>query len=94
MNEEIMENEIVETEGMDTITESENSGNGIFVKLLISTVIVGAGVAAVLYKNRAKIEERKIEKLRKKGYVIYGPEDRIPENYVPDDIDETEEGED
>jgi hypothetical protein len=70
MTNEIMNNEIIETEEMGIQETPESSGSGIVGKLAVGAVIVGAGVAAFLYKTRAKREERKIEKLRKKGYVI------------------------
>ena len=34
-------------------------------------MVVGAGaIGTFVYKNRAKLEERRINKLRKKGYII------------------------
>lgn len=70
MTNEIMNNEIIETEEMGIQETPESSGNGIVGKLAVGAVIVGAGVAAFLYKTRAKREKKNIEKLRKKGYVI------------------------
>ena len=65
-NEELNEVE----SGMDyEVTDDAGSGIG---KLIIGAGVVAmAGLAAFAYKNRAKYEEKKIERLRKKGYVIY-----------------------
>ena len=94
MNEEIMENEIVETEDMETYEEPETVSKGHFGKIAVgAAVAVGLGVAALLYKNRDKLEKRRIEKLRKKGWII-----EWPENSECDDdtccVYEPEEGED
>lgn len=72
MENEIMVNEELVNAGLEEICNTENSGKGIAGKLAVGAVLVGAGaIAAIVYKNRAKFENRKIEKLRKKGYVIY-----------------------
>ena len=72
MENEIMVNEELVNAGLEETCDAENSANGVAGKLIAGAVIIGVGaVAAFIYKNRAKLEERKIEKLRKKGYVIY-----------------------
>ena len=70
------DNKIMELENLEdmevTETENETQGKGFLGKLAIGSLI--AGVAGlIVYKNRDKIEKRRIEKLRKKGYVIYEP---------------------
>lgn len=74
-NNEIMEIEEVETaEEVEVEETTENSSKRNFKKLLIGAAIVGVA-GAIVYKNRAKFEKRRIEKLRKKGYVIYAPDE-------------------
>lgn len=65
--------EEVKNEELEEVTseEPEESLDGFIGKIICGSAIALAGIGALLYKNRAKLEERKIEKLRKKGYVIY-----------------------
>lgn len=70
-NEKVM---LDEEEIVDTYEETEESGHGVVGALIAGAVIVGGAVVGILYKNRAKLEAKRIEKLRKKGYVIYNPE--------------------
>lgn len=90
-----MENEIMEITEVETVEEmednevSENSGKKKFGKLLIGAAVVGV-VGAILYKNRAKFEERKIEKLRKKGYVIYKADEVETSDAETVEVDEAE----
>ena len=90
MNDEttmVTSDEIEETELMESDNESERSGNGLG-KIVLGVGVVAAGaLAAWAYKNRAKLEERKIERLRKKGYVIY--KDEAAKDIV-DDFDDEE----
>lgn len=68
---EIRENEIEEVE-MDETTEK---GKGFIGKVLIVVGLAAvAGVAAFAYKNRKKLEEKRIQKLEKKGYIVSKPE--------------------
>lgn len=81
MNEEMMttmeETEEIEHLGTyEVIHEPESSNGGLIGKLVIGAAIVGAGAAALIYKNRAKLEQKRIQKLEKKGYVIYKPEEK------------------
>ena len=69
MEEEIFEND------MEVVNDkTDNSGVQALAILGVGALAIGAGVAAWLYIQRDKIEQRKVEKLRKKGYVIYKQE--------------------
>ena len=83
-NAEIMNNQELEVLNEYEVAEmqDEETGGKGFLGIAIATVIAGVGV--FLYKRSKKAEERKIEKLRKKGYVIYTPEE------VEDSIKEEE----
>lgn len=76
MENEIMENGIVEgVEAVDEVVtyngpDGSNGVGGVVPLVGIALLAVGGAVGALIYKNRSKIEERQIEKLRKKGYVI------------------------
>lgn len=74
-------NEIVE--GTEEITEAlDESDNVNLIALGIGAVVsVVGGIAALIYKNRNKLEAMRVERLRKKGYIIYEPE-------TTDDCDE------
>ena len=100
MNNEETKNEIMELDN-DTEAEvydlepEEESGNGILGKILIGAgVLAAGGLAALVYKNRDKLEERRIKKLEKKGYTVIRPEQFVEEDF-DDDFeevsDETEE---
>lgn len=94
------ENEIMEMEDMvnveEEITEAlEKStvGKGLIGKIVVGTILVGGAVAAIVYKNRNKIEAKKIERLRKKGYVIYKPEEdmeEIEDQHVFEEVEDEE----
>ena len=73
MEEEIFEGTI-ENDVEDVNEETNNSGAQALVILGVVAFSIGAGVAALLYTQRDKIEQKKVERLRKKGYVIYKPE--------------------
>ena len=96
MNEEIMENEIVETEDVENYEEPETESKGHIGTIAIGAIVaVGLGAAALLYKNKEKLKERndrrKIEKLRKKGWIVSWPEEDIES--ITEDTEGTEEGE-
>lgn len=81
-------NEITEeTEVMDYIPEEESDGSN------LGAIIAGIGVCAVLgvsawaYKHRDKLEAKRVERMRKKGYICYKPE------VVKDDACDTEDEE-
>ena len=87
MNEEMKNFEENEnTEVTEICDDLETSDNGIVGKIVVGAVIVAVGAAAAfVYKNRAKIEERQIRKLEKKGYLISRPEDVADTNEVESD---------
>lgn len=66
--------EIENTEVVEVNEEPETSGNGI-LGLIAGGLVVAGATAVVLHKTKAKREAKKIEKLRKKGYVITSPEE-------------------
>ena len=77
----------------DVIEECIEASSGGFKKV----VVIGggaliAGATALAIKNRdkikAKIEERKIAKLEKKGYVVYRPEEVEGVEYSVDEAEE------
>ena len=84
-NIELMEPEIYEME------PEEESGIGLG-KFVLGAALVAGGVGALCYKFRGKIEERRVEKLKKKGYVVIEP---VDEDIVIDaeDVDDIEESE-
>ena len=80
----LMENEIRENENRYLVEDdnvenevvtydepycSEKKG-GALPLVGIALLGVAGAVGLVIHKNRAKLEERRIEKLRKKGYII------------------------
>lgn len=75
-------------EVVENIEAPVNSGNGIMGAVVagVGIAVVGA-VGAFVYKNRDRFEARKIEKLKKKGYVIYKEEELESE---PEPIEEIE----
>lgn len=75
-------------EVVENIEAPVNSGNGIMgaVAAGVGIAVVGA-VGAFVYKNRDQFEAREIEKLKKKGYVIYKEEELESE---PEPIEEIE----
>lgn len=84
--EEMMMNENLTIEEVNTDAIPDNSGSGI-----VGKVIIGLGAAAVvgtiawLRKNRNKLTERQIAKLEKKGYVVHKPEStegEVESNFV------------
>lgn len=71
--EENMEMEIVkddDSEVIDCDSPCNSEKRGV-LPLVGVALLVGAGaIGTFIYKNRAKLEERRINKLRKKGYII------------------------
>lgn len=85
----IEEPEVLETEEF----EDQKSGFG---KIALASLLVIGGAAAIGYKFRNKFEERQVEKLRKKGYLILEPEpieDEEDVEIVEEESDESDESE-
>lgn len=98
MNEEMINYEVnEEVEAIEVSNEEpETSNNGIVGKVIVGAVVgVVAGAAALIYKNRHKIEEKRkqkrIHKLEQEGYVIYKPE--VSANTEIVDVDDCEDAE-
>ena len=62
---------------LDIYEDSNSSGAGLIV-LAVGAAIAGAG-AALYHKNKAKIEDWRIKRWEKKGYVISKIVDTLPE---------------
>ena len=89
-NENVNVNDIEEIEEVEAAPE----GSGVIEVAAIvvgAVVAVGAGIGALIYKNREKIDEWRINKLRKKGYMISKIEDYKCVDI--EDSDEVEEAE-
>ena len=89
------ENELtmVDETMVDFDDEYVEESNGVFKKVvMIGGGALVAGATALAIKNRdkikAKIEERKIAKLEKKGYVVYRPEEVEGVEYSVDEAEE------
>ena len=89
------ENELtmVEELVLDFDDEYVEESNGVFKKVvMIGGGALVAGATALAIKNRdkikAKLEERKIAKLEKKGYVVYRPEEVEGVEYSVDEAEE------
>lgn len=86
MNEEMVT--IENAEVVEVYEEAEKAGSGIIGKVILGLVAVGIGAGALVYKNRDKIEERRIRKLEKKGYVISRPEQNdVADSEECDDVE-------
>lgn len=89
------ENELtmVEEPVVDFDDEYVEESKGVFRKVvMIGGGALVAGATALAIKNRdkikAKLEERKIAKLEKKGYVVYRPEEVEGVEYSVDEAEE------
>ena len=92
MNEEMYNTyeEPENTEEIEVYEEPETQSHSILGKVVAGALVVAVGAGALIYKNRAKLEQRRIEKLRKKGYVVYKTEVMDdPEEFVSEDEDDT-----
>ena len=69
-------NDIEEIEEVEVTPEDSETVNILPIIIGAGSAVV-AGVAAIAYKNRAKIEEWKSNRLRKKGYTIYKNEEVV-----------------
>ena len=81
-------NDIEEIEEVEVTPEDSETVNILPIIIGAGSAVV-AGVAAIAYKNRAKIEEWKINRLRKKGYTIYRNEE-VVEVEADESVDEDE----
>ena len=84
---------MVEEPVVDFDDEYIEESNGVFKKVvMIGGGALLAGATALAIKNRdkikAKMEERKIAKLEKKGYVVYRPEEVEGVEYSVDEAEE------
>ena len=79
-------NDVFDTE-IDDVTTTR-SGNGLGKIALVVGSAAAIGVAVWL-KTKKRREERKIEKLRKKGYVIIDPNDVCDTEVI--NVEETKE---
>ena len=95
MEKELIMNEEMET-GMelDTYDEPEVKGRGLGKLILGAGGAVVIGGVALFIKNKKKagtwMEEHKIKKLEKKGYVVIKPEGEVIEQDCSE-VEETEE---
>ena len=97
MNNEETKNEIMELDNDTDVEvydlEPEEESSGILGKILIGAgVLAAGGLAALVYKNRDKLEERRIKKLEKKGYTVIRPEQFVEEDF-DEDFEEEESSE-
>lgn len=78
--------EINETKGFETgeeLVEVASKGTGMSlgakIAIVAGTVLTGGAVLAVI-KGRKKLEQKTVENLKKKGYVIYREEELSEDN--------------
>lgn len=77
---EVIDEDFIGTTDLEVYDESEKSGSGLG-KIALGAALVAGGIGFLCYKFRGKIEEKRVEKLRKKGYTIIEPEiDEIVED--------------
>lgn len=90
---EIRTEEFNENEEAKVLNDQESSGSGIVAAVIVGAVVlVGAGIAALIHKNKDKIDERRIKKLEKKGYTIQRPiEVDSDSNVFYAEVEETDE---
>lgn len=96
MNEEIRNDENYEVEDTkyvpaETNEEQTESGSGPAIAIAVGVVgLVAGGIAAYRYKTREKREAKMVEKLKKKGYTIVNPDEKvIIEHVVEEEVVET-----
>lgn len=76
--EEMNNNEVMIEETNDTCENSDTQNYGLIGKILVGVIgLTVAGAGALAYKNRDRLEKRRIEKLKKKGYVVYKSDDML-----------------
>lgn len=74
-NNELIMNEEFEDINVVEDYESPKASVGGIIGVCAAVAAVAGGVALYLHKTKDKREAKKIEKLRKKGYVILTPEE-------------------
>lgn len=75
MEENVIMNEVTEEVMTNVEVPEIQEGKGIGTIVIGLGLAAAAGVGAWLYKNRNKLEERKIKRLEKKGYIVVKSED-------------------
>lgn len=94
MNEEMILQETTEelnTEVENTHVDSENSGGGILGKVVLGLVAGAVAVGVAVWKNKDKLEARRIKKLEKKGYIITKPSDTGDDKIIEAEFTDTTE---
>lgn len=77
-------NDIEEIEEVEAIPEGSGVV-GVAAAIVGAVIAVGAGIGALIYKNRDKIDERRINILRKKGYTVYKDENVVEVEFEDSD---------
>lgn len=91
MNEEIRNYEENESTELEVYEEPKTSGNGVLGFVLGGLAIAATTTAIVLHKTKSKREAKRVEKLRKKGYVVLTPEEVEELAVDPEDYETIEE---
>lgn len=84
---EELENSIIEAGSEEVVSEPEviEAGSDLGKVIFGLGLIATAGIAAFVYKNRDKLEQRTIARLRRKGYTVLKDE---PTGEAEDDSEE------
>ena len=76
--EEMNNNEVMIEETVNACENSDTQNYGLIGKILVGVIGLTVACAGTLaYKNRDRLEKRRIEKLKKKGYVVYKSDDML-----------------
>lgn len=84
------ENKFVETTVEEIATENVSGGSFVGLVLGLAGGVVGL-TAVALHLTKEKREQRAIDKLQKKGYVVYRPEVSGEESYYETEVEEKDE---
>lgn len=82
-------NDIEEIEEVELAPEGSGVV-GVAAAIIGAVIAVGAGIGALIYKNRDKIDERRINILRKKGYTVYKDENVVEVEFEDSDEEDDE----
>lgn len=82
-------NDIEEIEEVE-VTPEGSGVVGVAAAIVGAVIAVGAGIGALIYKNRDKIDERRINILRKKGYTVYKDENVVEVEFEDSDEENDE----